>query len=336
MLILLLALFMLAIIVSGKSVLGINNNVEVPTNLIENVSVSVNCTSAELSVLCTVSSSNTSLVHFPPQVDMNRDELVNAAAIIASFSRFTSGLLFTFDNVDTETAKSLADAVKGSLEEAFDTMFTWNSTEVTEEGCIVTYISSGKDDLPKYLSWLMETCLAPDLGGFTLTFIPVINEENAFIEISAIKEGGGFNWTYSMGVGYFTTMPTGAGPHEIDFLDLLNVESLSPSKYASQNGWFISSMVMLTIVSSENVSYVSSEPDTVNSLIRRGWYINPMTQPPVQLQALFSFADNPTPITELLFTFSGMVIPEFPASILIAALISITLVIIIAKRKFPH
>lgn len=335
-LILFLILFMSSILTTGESVLSINgNNEEVPLNLMENINVSVNCTTAELSVLSTVSSGNTSLVHFPPQVDMNRDELVNAVAIVVSFSRFASGLLFTFSNVDAETAKSLADAVKESFEEAFNTIFTWNSTEVAEEECTVIYVGSGKNDLPRYLSWLMETCLAPDLGGFTLTFIPIVNEENAFIEISAMKESGEFDWIYSMGVGYLTTMPTGSDSHKIDFLDLLNVESLSPSKYASQNGWFLSSIVILTIVSNESVSYVTSKPDTVSSLIQRGWYINPTTQPPIQLQALFTFANDPTPITELMLTFSGMVIPEFSASTLIATLISVTLIINIAKRKIP-
>jgi hypothetical protein len=116
-----------------------------------------------------------------------------------------------------------------------------------------------------------------------------------------------------MGVIYYESIPVGAGEHKIDFLDLLNVESLAPSEYASYEEWAGLAMVTLTIVSNETVSYVSSEPGLANPLTGqlKGWYVNPQPpQPPVQLMAYFIFANDPTPVDKLSFTFSGLVIPE--------------------------
>ncbi|MEM1543673.1 MAG: hypothetical protein QW795_03220 [Candidatus Bathyarchaeia archaeon] len=329
-------MFILMFLMSERSLLAINNPAEeFPSLLTEVINVTVNCTSAELDISSTVSSSNSSLVHFPPQVNMNRDELINAVSVIVSFSRAASGLIFVFNNTSAEEAKSLADSVEMSIEYAFDASFTWNFTKIDEEGaCIVEYIGSGKSDLTEYLSWLIERCLAPGLGGFTLTFIPMSNKDNAFIEVSASKESGGFDWIYSMSVGYFTSIPVGGGPHKIDVLNLLNVESLEPSEYASSEGWFLSSIVQLAILSNETVSYVSSEPGTVSYPMLRGWYINPMfPQPPIQLQAFFGFANDPTPVNELTFTFSGLIIPELTGLAPLIALMIISSILLLLKKS---
>lgn len=329
-------IFMLTILIPEKSLLAVNNpSEETPSIIVEMISVTVNCTSAEVNIFSTVSSTDTLFVHFPPQVNMNRDELINVVSIAVGFSRVASGLVFAFNNTSAEAARSLADAVKGSIEDAFDTSFVWNSTKIDEEGtCIVKYVGSGKSDLSEYLSWLIERCLAPDLGGFTLTFIPMSSMENAFIEVIAIKESGGFEWVYSMGAGYSTGIPVGVGPHRIDILDLLNVESLEPSEYASYDGWFPSSIVQLVILSNETVSYVSSEPGTVSFPMSRGWYINPtFPQPPIQLQASFSFADDPTPANELSFTFSGLIIPEFTRPVPLITLMIMLSILAALKRR---
>lgn len=320
------------------TVYAIDEEMDFP--IAEGISAVVNCTSAELSISSVVYSGNSSLIHFPPQVDMNRAELTNVISIIVGFSRVGSGLVFLFNNTDTATAESLANAVKGSMETAFEVSFTLNSTGIVEDGYVnVTYIGSGKSDLPGYLGQLMEKCLAPDLGGFTLTFIPVSDETNAYVLVGASKENGGFDWIYSMGVGYSTSMPVGTGAHKIDFLDLLNVGSLEPSTYASYEDWF-SSMVTLVIVSNETVSYLTSEPETADpSQMRlRGWYVNypQPPQPPAQLMAYFSFADDPTPVDRLSFTFSGLIISEFAALTPLIMLMLLASTALVVKKKIPR
>ncbi|MCX8171802.1 MAG: hypothetical protein N3E47_07600, partial [Candidatus Bathyarchaeota archaeon] len=184
-----------------------------------------------------------------------------------------------------------------------------------------------------YLSWLMDKCLAPDLGGFALTFLPMSGEENALIDVSASKKSGDFNWIYFMMVGHFTNIPVGMGPHKIDILGLLNVESLAPSKYASYEGWFIST-VQLIVESNETVSFLSSEPDLIDPPTQlRGWFTDIPPQPPAQLIAQFSFANDPTPVTKLSITFSGLIIPEFTALIQVIMLILATSIIFAALKR---
>lgn len=319
---------------NGKSIMTIDAvDGGIPTPIVESVGVVVNCTSAMLSIYSMVYSGDTSLVHFPPQADMNRAELTSVINLGVGFSRFGSALWFLFNNdTDANTATSLANAVKGSIETAFDTSFSYVSTGVVENNYVnVTYIGPEKSDLPGYLSWLMGRCLAPDIGGFTSTFIPMSDEISSYIIVIASKESGGFDWVYSMGVGYSISIPVGPGPHKIDFLDLLNVQSLEPSTYASYEGW-VSSIVNLVIVSNETVSYVTSEPDKVSTPMQRGWYIVP--QPTVQLMAYFSFANDPSPIDKLSFTFSGLVIPEFSALTPLLILMLAVSIALVARKIF--
>jgi len=335
--IIVLILLAAALLICEENVLAANaSNDEIPSRYEELVEVIVNCTSAEVGVSSAVIG-NTTFVHFPPGIDMSRTELTNVILISVGFSRVGSGLFFLFDNnTDTTTATSLANSVKDSIETAFETSFTWLSTSLTEDNYVnVTYTGSGKSDLPSYLNSLMEKCLAPDLGSFTLTFIPMSNEASAYILVSTFKESEDFDWMYSMGVSYSTNIPVGAGEHKIDLLNLLNVESLTPSPQASSNGW-VTSMVTLTIVSNETVSYKSSEPGLANPMAGqlRGWYVNPtIPQPPAQLIAYFSFADDPTPVDKLSLTFAGLVLPEFNAATLLTMLMLVVSLIVIAKKK---
>jgi len=299
----------------------------------ESISVTVNCTTAELTIFSTVDSIDVSLVHFPSEVNLNRSELIDAISIIVAFSRSGSGFLIVFNNTDAATARSLADTVKGSIENAFNVGFTWNITKIKNSYVYVEYIGPGKMDLTEYISWLMEKCLAPDLKGFTLTFLPMSSEEKAFVEVGATKESGSFNWVYFMTVGYSTSTPVGTGPHKIDILDLLNVESLTPSNYASYKGWFAST-VQFIVVSNETVSFLSSEPGLVNPPTQlKGWLINIPTQPPAQLIAQFSFANDPTPVDRLSITFSGLIIPEFTAPIQLILLILAISVTLAARKR---
>ncbi|MEM3590894.1 MAG: hypothetical protein QW702_02185 [Candidatus Bathyarchaeia archaeon] len=328
-LLMLLSAFLLA---SGICVPIVDATEEEPS-FAESISVTVNCTTAELMIFSVVYSVDASLVHFPSEVNLNRGELTDTTLITIAFSRDGSGLIIAFNNTDAATARSLADAVKGSIENAFNAGFTWNTTKVENSYVYVEYIGPGKSDLTEYISWLMERCLAPDLKGFTLTFLPMSSEEKAFVEVSAAKESGGFNWVYHMAVGYSTSTPVGTGPHKIDILDLLNVESLTPSSYASYEGWFVST-VQFVVVSNETVSFLSSEPGLISPPMQlKGWLTNIPTQPPAQLIAQFSFANDPTPVNRLSITFSGLIIPEFTAPTQLILLILAISVTLAARKK---
>lgn len=323
-----------ALLPHGRNIAVINVTGEGETpRFAESISVTVNCTTAELTVFSTVYSVDSSLVHFPPDVNLDRSELINAVLVSIGFSRLGSGLVIAFNNTDAATARALADVIKDSMENAFNTNFTWNSTEIEDGYVYVKYTGPGKSDLTGYLSWLMGKCLAPDLGGFTLTFLPMSGEEMAIIEVSASKESGGFNWINFMTVGYLTEISVGMGPHRIDILDLLNVESLAPSKYSSYEGWF-SSSVQFIVLSHETVSYLSSEPGLVNPPTQiRGWLINPSPpKPPAQLTAQFIFANDPEQISKLSITFSGLIIPEYTAAAYLIPIALATFIMLLTKK----
>lgn len=331
---LLFILLSASILVHETNILAVNAADEEPS-FTEVVLVAVNCTRAELIVFSTVYSRDVSLLHFPAGVDMNRGELIDAILIGVGFSREGSGLVIGFNNTNAATARSLADAIKGSIETAFNTGFTYNSTKIEDTYVYVSYIGPGKSDLTGYLGWLMGRCLAPDLGGFTLTFLPMSSKVEAIAELSASKKSGGFDWIYLMTVGYPTSIPTGMGPHKIDILNLLNVDSLAPSKYASYGGWFVSS-VQFIVLSNETVSFMSSEPGLVNPPTQmKGWLVNPTPpQPPLRLAAQFSFANDPTPINKISITFSGLIIPEFNGIMPLFLLILMASIILVFRKRF--
>jgi len=330
-----LLLLFLALLAYKTGIPAVNAVNEEGPSFMEMISVTVNCTTAELTISSTVHSTDATLVHFPTGIDMSSSELTNAVLIVVGFSREASGLVIGFNNTDAATARSLADAVKGSIENAFNTgfTFTYNSTETEDTYVYVSYTGPGKSDLTGYLSWLMDRCLVSNLGGFTSTFLSMSSEMEAFVEVSAGKESGSFDWIYYMAVGYSTSVSTGVGPHKIDILDLLNADSLAPSEHASQEGWFVST-VQFIVLSNETVSYVSSEPGLMNPPMQmRGWIVNPIPpQPPVQLMAQFSFANDPTPVNKLSITFSGLIIPEITAPAQLILLI-LTISATLAARK---
>jgi len=297
----------------------------------EAVDVSIDCLTAYANISTTVVG-NASLVHFPSGADMARTELENATLITLTFSETQSSLFFVFFT-DATTARSLADAVKPSIETAFDTSFTWTSTVPVLTLVTVYYSGPGKTNLTEYTEWLMPQCLISDLGGFSLTFLPMTHEQDASLEVMALKGVGVFDWVYYMTIRYSTSIPTGSGNHRIDILELLNVSSLAPSPYANATGTYTST-VMLTIDSDETVSYVSCEPPGLVEPYSRGWWLD-TTTPPETLRADFYFWDDPTPVSPLSFTFSGAVIPEFAALTLITALMLITAIALIVKKRLP-
>lgn len=301
--------------------------------LTENVVITVNCTTAELYIASMVMSSDNSLVHFPTGINMEASNLEDTTTISAAFSANGCFLAYIFNNTDPATAREIADSFTSSMSSAFDTSFIWFSTGTHETYTNVTYTGPAKGNLPSYTEWLVTQCLASDLGGFSLTFPPMSQESNAAVVVSAVKESGGFDWTYSMMVGYSTSITQGSGNHMINVLDLLNVNSLAPSSYASEVETEYSSMVMLTISSKQTVTYVSCEPGIAVPPGSRGWIY--YQYQPTSLMAYFGFGDDSSPVSPLTFTFSGIVVPELTILTLLAMFTLTAAIAIIVRKRFP-
>jgi hypothetical protein len=329
-------LFVATAITNSKIGLAEDYQFPAEAELTEIVNINVNCTTANVSVTCGVISNNTMLVHFPAEINMNITELLNATEVVVGFSTEDSFLWIVFNNTEVGGAEKYANVtVETYFEPVFGREYMYNSTSVEDTYVNVTFTGSAVANLTEYTEGLMTECLAFDLGGFSLTFIPMTYETGACTLIGAQKESGGFDWMYAMGVMYHTTIPDGPGEHTIDVLDLLDVESLAPSPYSQgQSGITIvyMSMVMLTINSSTPVTFVSCKPGQA-SPPARGWYIYPQIQP-TQLQAMFMFGDSPLPVNVLSLTFSGEIIPEFTTPMLIAVLTFAAAVAVALKKRF--
>lgn len=304
-----------------------------PSELTENIMTNVNCTTAKVSITSMVMSSDPTLVHFPSGVDMNNPNLENVITLGLMFfsSPGQSVLIYEFNNTDEATAKSIADGITPTINTAFQTAFTWFSTGPSNGYVNVTYTEPGKADLVAYVSWLKDQCLVSDIGGFSLTFVPMV-QVGAFFGVVAQKASGGFDWNYMTMASRTTDIPTGSNSHTIDFLELLNVNSLEPSPYSAEAGLY-TSMVVLLVNSDQTVSYERCEPGLATSPGERGWILSPLP-PSNTLTAYFTFGDDSTPVAPLTFTFSGVVVSEFTTLTPIALVILASAAVFIAKRRF--
>jgi len=328
---------LLAATAIANSKIGLAEDLQLPkeAEFIEIVDIYVNCTTANVSVISGVVSNNTKLVHFPADIYMNATELNNATEVRVGFSTEDSFLWIIFNNTEVGGAEKYANAmVETYFEPVFRRFFKHNSTSVEDTYVNVTFTGIAVANLTEYTEWLMTECLASDLGGFSLTFIPMTYEIDAYTLIGAQKESGGFNWTYAMGVIYPTTIPTGAGSHTIDVLGLLDVESLAPSPYAfvqTGMGAFYASIVDLRIYGT--VSFLDCKPERVPYPGMRGWYIIPETD---MLEATFSFGGSSNPVYGLWLSFSGEVIPEFTAPALVVLTLGTCVVVVAVRKRFIH
>jgi hypothetical protein len=271
-------------------------------------------------------------MHFPSGVDLSDADLTNVTMIGVMFSTAQSSLMYLFENTDNATARSIADGFTTSISSAFSTSFAWSSTGTSAGVVNVTYTDLGKSDLALYVEWLMSECLASDLGGFSLTFVPMTNELGAYTGVGATKDVGSFDWTCGMMTGYTTTITGGSDSHLVDVLDLLDVDSLAPSQYAIEPEIGYSSQVLVMVSSDSPVGYVTSQPGNVTSQAERGWWLYPIPLPNT-LTALFHFGSDPSPQSPLTLTFSGVVIPEFTTiALLVLFLVSGMAALIIRKR----
>ncbi|MEM2676938.1 MAG: hypothetical protein QXJ77_03425 [Candidatus Bathyarchaeia archaeon] len=306
---------------------------------VEIAEVSVNCTTAEVMVVCGVMSTDATLVHFPAEIKMNTTELENVTQITLVASTSGSILCFVFNNTEAAGAEKYANVTVKTFELYFGLGFSHNSTKTFNSYVNVTFTGNGVGNLTEFTQSLMRDCLISDLGGFSLTFIPLTKEVGACVLLEALKESGGFEWEYGMGVAYSTVFPDGSGEHTVDVLDLLNVESLAPSEYAliiAIPDNFYSSMVKLDILSNTSVTFVSCVPNqTTIPKTTRGWYINPSVPSPIiALQGIFYFGGDNRPVTELSLTFRGFVIPEFTAPTFTAVLMFVSIAAIAFKKRF--
>lgn len=300
--------------------------------------ISVNCTTAHVEVAGGVIATNETLVHFPRAIDMNAEELKNATQILLSVSTSNSILYFVFNNTEAVWAERYANiTVEYCFEPYFHLGFKHNST-VSLDGLVnVTFTGVGAGNLTEFTELLMVDCLAPDLGGFSSTFLPITRENSTNVQLVARKASGSFEWAYAMGVIYDTIFPDGMGEHKVDVLDLLNVESLAPSKYALQIGApspFYRSIVTLTISSDTSVTFISCTPPQATPP-NRGWNISPQISPN-QLEGTFLFGGEDTPVDELSLTFSGFIIPEFMTQTCTATLALIPVAVAILKKRFSR
>jgi hypothetical protein len=301
------------------------------SQLSENVMVVVNCTAGSVGTVSTVTSSNASLVHFPSGVDLSNAGLTNVITIEVTFSTAQSYLIYLFNNTDAPTARSIADGFTTSISSAFSTSFVWFSTGTSDGSVNVTYTGLGKSYV--YVEWLVSQCLAADLEGFSLTFEPMSHKLGAYTAVAAMKDVGSFDWTDYMMTGYMTTITAGSDSHLVDVLDLLDVDSLAPSKYATAPEMGYSSQVMVTISSDSPVVYVASEPGTVTDPAQRGWFLYPIPLPNT-LMALFHFGSDPSPQSPLTLTFSGVVVPEFTTIPLLVLFLVSAMIALVAIKRF--
>jgi hypothetical protein len=178
----------------------------------------------------------------------------------------------------------------------------------------------------------MSQCLVSDLEGFSSSFVPMSDEPGAYASVAAMKDVDSFNWTCLMMTGYVTTIETGSGNHPVNVLDLLHVSSLAPSNYATELETGYSSLVMVMISSDSPIAFVASEPENVTDPTERGWFLFPIPLPNT-IEAWFGFGSDPSPQSPLTLTFSGVVIPEFTTTALLALLlVSATIALIVRKR----
>jgi hypothetical protein len=259
--------------------------------------------------------------------------LTNVITIAVTFSTAQSYLIYLFNNTDATTARSIADGFRTSISSAFSTSFVWFSTGTSDGSVNVTYTGPGKSNLPLYVEGLVSQCLAADLEGFSLTFEPMSHELGAYTAVAAMKDVGSFDWTCYMMTGYNTTITAGSGSHLVDVLDLLDVDSLAPSNYATEPEMGYSSLVTVMISSDSPVGYVTSEPGTTTNPTERGWFLYPIPLPNT-LQAMFYFGSSPSPQSPLTLTFSGVVVPEFTTTALLVLFLVSAMAALVARKRF--
>lgn len=328
----LIILCAMALVLGCARVSVVQGSDGISSTLAETATVYVNCTTSQVTVNSMISSQNTSLIHFPNAITMTDPNLTNVTTLLVTFSTGQSSLIFTFNNTDTSSARTQADAVASGVGSAFQTTFSWVSTGVSSGQSNVTYSGSGKSNLTQYTESLMNSDLMSSLGGISSTFLPMTLNSNALMAMTASKDSGAFDWTYTMIVSYPTNIPNGSGNHQINVLALLDVTSIAPSPYAySSSGSIYSSEIFAYITSNDTVSYVLSQP-ALGTPPARCWYLMPGGQATV-ITAVFYFGSDPSAVSPLTFTFSSIVLPEFQLVALLFVMVVVGTAALISRKR---
>jgi hypothetical protein len=301
--------------------------------LVETIDVNVDCTTAGVDITTTLSSDNSSHIHFPSEVDINAPSLHNITLITLEFSAPSSTLEYMFNISDTTKARSIADTLTTNMSTGFATSFGYNTSASYGGYTYVLYSALGKGNLTQYTEeCLIPQCLASDLQGFSLTFLPNTQKQQASIQFSATKILTTY-WLYMMISECETSIPTGSDTHIIDVLELLGVSSLAPSPYNPPFIGMYMASISLDIYSDETVSYLSCEPGLANETINyRGWTIS---TDDTSVSADFSFGMDPSPVSPLTLTVNAIIVPEFTSLTLMIILALTAAIAMILKKRLP-
>lgn len=301
----------------------------------ENIAISVDCDTASLSLVCSLFSINSSLIHYPSGVNLNDTHLENCTFVTVMFNSTGSMLTFSFNNTSQANARSNADAMITSMNAAFDVTFTHESTieyPVPYPYVIVLYTAEGKPDMATFLGSLKTQCVESDVQGFSEA-LPTLftNAENEMIILNAVNVTE--NWSCTLMAEYNTSIATGSGNHTIDVLHCLNTSYLQPSGYANLTGYYMWSYIIVTVNSSDTISFVECQPDEVTvPIYEAGWYV-PEKGPGNEVSGIFYWGNN-TPMGEVItFTFGGTVIPEFTTLTTILAMAIVSTILLYLRKR---
>jgi len=329
-----LAVLATAILVADvQLVVGVNDS-----EFTEMIMLNVMCDQATASISLTIISNNYSLVHFPSAVNMFDSHLEEAVEIMVGRTptligdTYSTFLICAFDDISSEEARAAADAMTPSIGTAFGVSFSWEATNASDTEVVVSYIAIGSVGLDDFAEHLASNCFAEDVDG--LSEVISLMHPVFTVGITAYKDAGSFEWMTSVTAAILgTSISTGSDSHTIDVLDLLGASSLAPSPYGYDDdvGAYVS-QVMLTITSSSFLSFVSCQPPLASLPNERGWTDSAL---PTLIMTQFSFGSDATPVTELTYTFSGAVIPEFVSGILPLFLMLVfgTLAVFVSRKK---
>jgi hypothetical protein len=317
-------------LVSFLVFLALNSSLVAPVSggvsgfYMESLVMSVDCDSARLDLACTLTSTNTSLIHYPAPVNLNDAHLVECGSVAVTFSMVSTMLTFQFNGTDETAARSNADAMIPSMNTAFGATFTHYATypvSLPYPYVVVIYQADPKSNLATFLADLKGSCFSPDVGGFS-NVLPTLfsHAENATIIITALNYTT--DWSHTFIAEYDTAFPAGSGSHTVDILYCLGASGLQPSQYAWLGIYYIS-YVTLTVDSSEALSFTSCVPSRVfTPLASAGWYVP--QEAGNTISGTLSFGNSIPAWETITFTFEGNIVPEFSGltSILLIAFAS--------------
>lgn len=312
-------------------------------DLSESVSIVVDCQHGTVAVSSSeyvFPVNDTTPVHTPSGVNVSSFDPENVEEVTLTFSTLNSTLEIKGARINASNARTIGDPVATMMSTGFQTNFTYDYTSTF--GQFVHYKAAGKGNLSQFMQSLMSWCFVSDLNGFSPTFVQIAGEPGAYITVNT-RFGSNHNWGFSVKCSYETGMSTGSTGHIVDVLNLVGVDSLAPSNYSAYYSniylttIYVSGVdVTITPSNGGTVTYTSSQPAGLTTvqppagvLAARGWYdYDESGKSPS-----FRFENDSSPVTQLSYTFSGTVVPEFPSSIVVSLfLVMFTLAATVATR----